>query len=151
MIKGFQKELSTMEKFHYLLLFAIILNISCREEMPQQVQTIDEVKKQIVGGWLWKKTVIVKRGLEPKVTTPEDERKSVIYFFSEDGIFTILENGNSILDSEYEIITNGSAEKSNVEFKLFIKETAGVLILYFENGTLILSDGMGASRYFIRQ
>ncbi len=135
-----------------IFFFVFALNTSCQEEMNQPVQTLDDVRKMIIGEWIWEKTTQLNKGQEPMVQTPDDDGNTVVYSFNEEGKMTILVNETITQDTVYEIeLSSASPNPSVPEFKLGIAEPTGMLNLVLDKNMLTLSDGLGTSRIFVKK
>jgi 3',5'-cyclic AMP phosphodiesterase CpdA len=103
----------------YLLWTALIMvlsvGVSCqKEKLPNEVKTVEDAYRVIVGAWEWEKTVMQGRGQDkPIYETPETENKTIQQIFTENNklkVIEIINNVNKNTDYEYSIIANSSDE-----------------------------------------
>ncbi|AGA79733.1 hypothetical protein [Echinicola vietnamensis] len=139
-----------MNKFSFILL--LFLLAECNAEAPEPVQTLDGIKKAIIGEWNWEETIVHYRGQEPVVKTPESEGKTKTYIFSKDGKLKILEDETTIQETDYEIVlTETSGIKSITLFRLNFSDNGGSMFLTFTKHKLNLSNGLGLESSFTRK
>ncbi|QDH77874.1 hypothetical protein FKX85_01965 [Echinicola soli] len=133
-----------MNKFSFILL--LFLFAGCNADAPEPIQTMDGIKKEIIGEWNWEETIVQHRGQDPVVKTPESEGKTKTHIFNEEGRLIILENGVVLQESNYIVVSSPS--QNLPEFKLNISEPAGSLNITISNNKLTLSTGLGTSSSF---
>jgi hypothetical protein len=134
--------------FSAALIMVLSVGISCqKEKLPNEVKTVEDAYRVIVGAWEWEKTEIIYRGQENATyKTPETENKTMHYIFRKDGSAVIIENSNDFMDYEFEI-TSTAPGSFHLTLYAIDKGKPIDAVLMFRNGNLILHDGLGV--YFI--
>ncbi|SKB29652.1 hypothetical protein SAMN05660226_00558 [Parapedobacter luteus] len=134
--------------------FCLPLLGGCQKaELPDEVNTVEEARRVIVGEWEWERTEINYRGQGNTIyETPDTENKTIQYVFRKDGTAAKIENGKDSIDYNFEI--EESLESSDFHLTLSPKDiniqvSRTFLILY--NGNLILTNRLGVSSYYIRK
>src|SRR5690606_4847823 len=100
-----------VKKMACLLSMALILCLlilggcqkSKQKKLPDEVKTIEDAYRVIVGDWEWEKTIIQYRGQDnPQYETPDTENKTIQYVFRKNGTAVKIENGSDFIDYKFE-------------------------------------------------
>jgi len=80
---------------------------SCqKEELPDEIRTLEDARKAIIGEWEWKETIIRHRGQEtPIYETPATENKTIRKIFGRNLTLSIVETIDKIsTQTDYEYV-----------------------------------------------
>lgn len=101
-----------MKHISLLLIGATFALISCEAEEPltlteeclleERIDSKEAAKSAIIGEWHWVKTTYNLRGTAPRVETPAQEGKKLIYRFTNNRLF-VIENSNLVEELRYDI------------------------------------------------
>ena len=116
------------------------------EEVPDEVRTLNDAYKVIVGEWEWTKSRVGDRFSGIIVQTPESEGTTRRYVFRRDRSMQFIVNGIVIQDSEY------SLDSYDDLFLLRVEESDSSLPMSFRGDTLSIYNLVFAhTHYYIRK
>jgi|SRR5690554_4128746 len=128
-----------------MFLFLHLLGGCQDEELPDEVRTLNDAYKVIVGEWEWVRSVYLEWGGRT-VKTPESERTTRGYVFRKDRSMQRIENGTVMWSAEYRL------EPSEEYFFLWVDESGGSLTMSFRKDTLIFHNRpLGHSHVYLRK
>ncbi|MCC5937446.1 MAG: hypothetical protein JJU34_09200 [Lunatimonas sp.] len=130
------------------IIFLLPLLGGCQnDELPDEIRTVDEAYKAIVGNWEWKKSLVINRRQgNTLVQTPKSEGITKQYVFQRNKSMQYIENGSILWKSEYEI------EVNETKLRLQILETGFSTGISFNSDTLVFINRVfGDNEFYIRK
>lgn len=128
-----------------MILFLPLLGGCQDEELPDEVRTLNDAYKVIVGEWEWVRSVYMEwSGMTVK--TPESEGTTRRYVFGQDRSMQFSVNGIVVQDSEYRL------EVYEHLFYLRVEASGGSVPMSFGGDTLTFHNrSLGHAHDYIRR
>lgn len=99
--------------FGIWIMLSPLLGSCQKEELSDEIRTLEDARKAIIGEWEWKETIIRHRGQEPPVyETPATENKTIQRTFAKNFSSSLVETIDKVTtrtDYEYSITIDAMA------------------------------------------